>query len=494
MMGETVNTAPFDANALRRQMQAAAIRSVVEDRFVIVNWGTGVGKSRVGIGAVEEVFKLGGLRILLLVDQTFHKSNWQKEFEDAKGEEHGRRLFESITVECYASLPKYVGTQWDLIVADEAHHLRGENRIALLEQVKTERMLCLSATVSCKGDGEDLLAMLNSTFGFFRSFDFGVQDAIDTGILAEPVVHIHVLPIEDVSGRMDVVEEWGKKERRVKISATYADYKQYLDKQKYPAATMTIDCTMEEAYRYYSRQTELAAMKYKKLSDDRDADPKTVMWAKNRYVRCGGQRKLIIGKAKTVFARGLVGYLDKKGLKYLCFCADVDQAIELGGGHVIFSGRKDRLEDLCKRDGTEEPQFKTNEEVVAAFNEGSIRSLFAVNMIQEGQNLKGIEAGVTVQLAGKDRQFIQKFGRTLRSSKPEQHVIVAAGTKDVKYLRESLSGLDPRYFVLHGLGRLKGKIKTLDDIPVEEPVILNNEKKPDPSQPPISGLFGYNNR
>lgn len=457
----------IDKNEKRRRMQADVVRSVIDDKYVIVNWGTGVGKSRVGIGAVEEMFRRGAYRILLLVDQTFHKDNWLKEFMDCKGEEHGRRLYESLTVECYASLPKYVGTEWDLIVADEAHHLRGDNRIQLLSSMKAERILCLSATVSCNGDGEGLLMMLNTNFGIFRSFDFGVQAAIDTGILAEPTIHIHVLPLAEMSAHHVIEDGWGKEDRKIVLKCGYDNYKNYLNAKRYPAARLLIDCTVAQAYEYYSRQFEVAEARYKKLNEEAkkpgsDVNPNTLKWAMNRYVQYGGLRKKLLGEAKTVFSRALIE--KKKGHKFLCFCADVEQAIELGGENVIFADRKDRLGDICLRHGIESPRFKTNKEVVEAFNNGEIRSLFAINMIQEGQNLAGIETGITIQLAGKDRQFIQKFGRTLRSEKPEQHIVVVDSSKDVDYLKDSLAEINPRYFVFHGYGSLKGKIKCMDDI------------------------------
>ncbi len=481
----------MDANEIRSRMQADAVRSVIEDRFVIVNWGTGVGKSRVGVGAVEEMFRRGALNILLLVEQTFHKDNWLKEFQDCKGEEHGRRLYESLTVECYASLPKYEGTEWDLIIADEAHHLRGENRVGLMSRLKAERILCLSATVSCKGDGAALLTMLNTTFGIFRSYDFGVQDAIDTGILAEPTVHIHVLPLEELTARHLIQDGWGPTAKRAKIDCRYEDYKSYLDKSRWPAAEINIDCSIKQAYEYYTRQ--FLAMK-KTVRDLEDAvqsgggDPRRLEFAKNRLVRYGGLRKTLIGDAKTRFCKALLGMIEKHDRKYLCFCANVDQAIELGGENVIFSDRKDRLQEICLKHGIAEPRFRTNKEVVDAFNAGDIRSLFAVNMIQEGQNLAGIEVGVNVQLAGKDRQFIQKFGRTLRSKTPEQHIIVVDGTKDVDYLIESVSGINPKYFVFHGHGSLKGKVAKLEDLHSDEPARTPAADRP---KAPETSLFGY---
>ena len=56
-------------------------------------------------------------KVLLVVAESAHKENWQKEF-DKWGVINAH-----LTIECYASLHKYRNTNWDLIIFDEAHHL-----------------------------------------------------------------------------------------------------------------------------------------------------------------------------------------------------------------------------------------------------------------------------------------------------------------------------------------------------------------------------------
>ena len=89
-------------------------------------------------------------------------------------------------------------------------------------------------------------------------------------------------------------------------------------------------------------------------------------------------------------------------------------------------------------------------------NRGDIRSIFAVNMLIEGQNLAGIQVGVAVQLGGKDRKFVQQLGRAMRAKDPEQHIIVIDGTRDVDYLETALSVINDEYVTFTGYGHLKG--------------------------------------
>ena len=415
----------------RQVLQNDAVANLLDGHRLIVNWGTGVGKSRVAIRCAVALQDMGLYRMLLLVDQDAHKGNWRREFVEALGP-RADEVMSHIIVECYASLPKHVGTQWDLIIADEAHHLRSDNRCALLASLKADYMLCLSATISCKGDGEQLLAVLDQTFGEFRSIDYTVQQAIDSGILGTPRIYVHVLPLEKISVPQTVVIEWGPKKKRIPLSCKYEERNQYMDLSLYPAATLSVDCTSEQAYQYYNKAFEDYKKNWKSLRKKAnlatgEPDTAETVYAKNRVVRCGSDRKIVLGRAKTIFAQSLIRQLQAKNRKFVCFCSDVNQAREIGGENVIYNQRRD------------------NNKVIEDFNNGKIRSLFAVNMIQEGQNLAGIEAGVVLQLGGKERQFIQKFGRALRARCPEQHIVIINKTHDVDFYRSSVEGINPKY-------------------------------------------------
>ncbi len=433
----------------RDELQAQAVEAVMRDRYVMVNWGTGVGKSRVAVESISRLFRDGALSILLLVDQGVHKKNWLLEFQEAKGERDGRMLYDSITVECYASLSKYEGTSWDFIVADEAHHLRSAARTGGLSTISARRMLCLSATISCRGDADDLLEMLDSRFGRFTTFDFGIQDAIDNRILAEPTIWVHALPLEDIGVRMQVVEEWGRAAKRVALEARYEDRAMYRDKTVFPAATLTIDCSAAQAYEYYSKQIEVRKKAWRESREnagleDGQPDTKVTEMLLTRLKRSGLLRKEMLGAAKTKFAKWLVGKM--AGKRFVCFCSDIGQARELGGDNLICS------------------EVSDSGAVIDAFNAGEKDSLFAVKMAKEGQNLRNIEAGIVLQLSGKDREFIQQIGRAFRSKDPQQHIVVIDGTRDIDYLRDSLSSFDRRYVKVRGYGSLAGRPLTIDDL------------------------------
>ena len=86
-----------------------------------------------------------------------------------------------------------------------------------------------------------------------------------------------------------------------------------------------------------------------------------------------------------------------------------------------------------------------NQAVIDAFNKGTISRIYAVGMITEGMNLAEIEAGIIIQLDGKERLFIQKVGRALRAKSPIVCIFYYKNTQDETYLRKALENVDEKY-------------------------------------------------
>ena len=415
----------------RMELQREALSTLLENRRLILNWGTGVGKSRVAVEAVRRLSGHGE-KILLLVNETAHKDGWRREFGKALGE-IGEELYDSLTVECYASAYKYRGTGWDLIVMDEGHHMRSELKTEILSTFTSDYVLVLSATLSEKGDGDALLYTLERTFGPFKQLFFNVQEAIDAKILGKPQIYVHRIPLDLVTAPQTVCFDWGNPAKRVEVECPLSDFPLYAGHtNRYPSMSLRMSCSAREGYDFLTGKIDFFRKQYnaaRKAAGLTGSAPDTgrSLVEYNRLVQYGNRRKMLLGQCKTTFARWLLSTPSLLGKKYICFCSDVDQGEELGGENIISSRRDD-----CAT-------------VIEAFNEGRIRSLFAVGMIQEGANLEGIEAGVIVQLGGKERVFVQKFGRALRARQPVQHIIVASDTRDEDYLRTALENIDRKY-------------------------------------------------
>ena len=89
--------------------------------------------------------------------------------------------------------------------------------------------------------------------------------------------------------------------------------------------------------------------------------------------------------------------------------------------------------------------LKSDSKALEDFNSFKSNKLFAVNMLQEGMNLKGIEVGIIIQLDGQKLRFIQRTGRVLRSDFPVQYILYFKNTRDEEYLVNALEGINEEY-------------------------------------------------
>lgn len=390
-------------------IQNEALETLLNDKRLILQWATGVGK---GTLAVKAVGRIRPEKTLLVVAETAHKTNWKKEFEKFGVSE----LFNLLTVECYASLKNYRDTRWDLIIFDEAHHLASDLRSDILQSLSAERVLALSATLS----DASLLYTLESTFGKFAYSKINIQEAINQGFLPQPKIFLIPLKLDTKIKNQVIVDEWGASAKRVSYECDYSERWKYLRGKKtlYPNVTLTIHCTAYEKYCWLSEQFTYWQKMYFRVKND-------VM--KNKWLQYGSKRKRFLGDLKTSYARTLLNTLKDK--RFICFCSSIEQALELGGKRAINSNRTP----------------EENTEIINSFNEREISSLFAVGMLQEGQNLPGIQVGVIIQLDGKERAFIQKFGRSMRAEDPVQYIFYYEETKDEEYLKNVLENINEEY-------------------------------------------------
>lgn len=389
-------------------IQSKAIEALTNDKRVVLQWATGVGK---GYTAVKAIQQLKPAKVLIVVAETAHKKNWIDEFAKAGGVDEWAT---SITIECYASLKNYRDTSWDLIVFDEVHHLGSDIRIDIMGTLKAERVLALSATIS----DQELLYCLELTFGKFVYSKITIQEAVDNHLLPEPKIYLIPMQLDYMSKDQIIEESWGTNSKRITVECTMQESWKYRKAKKtlYPNMHLIISCSALEKYNYLTDQMDYWMKRYYATRNEA---------IKAKALQYGSQRKTLMGETKTSKVFQLLATLRDK--RYICFCASIAQAELLGGDNAIHSKKF------------------SNAEVINAFNRGKINNLFAVGMLQEGQNLNNIQAGIIIQLDGKERPFIQKFGRTMRAEDPVQYIFYYKNTQDEKWKNMVLEGIDRTY-------------------------------------------------
>mgnify|MGYP004643222039 FL=1 len=384
-----------------------------------LQWATGVGKSRVAVNAVMDLFDQYGeeFRALIVVAEDAHKDNWKEEFRQGLNPLVYDWIMPHVHIICYASLKNWRGTKWDLIVFDEAHHLQSDTRKDILQSLNSPRVLAMSATLK-----EDVLEALTRCFGRFEVSKITLQDAIDKGFLPEPKIVCIPLELERFK-RTETIEmdlTTVKTGKKGVIKDLWSNRWKYLKHRKdYAGYVLQLSCTQKEKYEYINEQFGYWKKRYFE-------DPSDIR-VKYTWLQWGSVRKRYLGELKTKEAGELCKKLEKQKKRFICFCSSILQAEALGGKNCIHSKKK----DIAK--------------IISEFNNGGRNSIFAVGMLQEGQNLNNIQAGIIVQLDGEERGFIQKFGRSLRAEDPVQYILYYKNTKDKEYLQKALEGIDKNY-------------------------------------------------
>lgn len=396
----------------KEELQIQSVSLIKRSNRVALQWCTGLGKSKAAIDmanylADKEFEKYEEpLNVLLVVAETAHKSNWKIEFD-----RWGLKT-DNVVMECYASLKKYRNSYWGLVIFDEAHHLGSDLRMDVLTELHAQNIILLSATLP-----DQVMQAVTGVFGEFVTSKVTLKQAIEWGILPAPKVYLIPLTLDSTYPNCTIIEEWGKKEKRVTYKCKFHERWEYLkNKNKYPNVTLEISCTQQQKYDYLSDQFEYWRSQFFRTRQE---------FIKNKWLQVGSKRKRFLGESKTDAVRLLLHKIRDK--RFICFCTSIEQAELLGGKNAIHSKKDNSLD------------------IIDDFNTKKIDNLFAVGMLQEGQNLTDIEAGVIVQLDGQERAFVQKFGRSLRATDPIQFIFYYKDTRDIEYLENVLEGINEEY-------------------------------------------------
>lgn len=396
----------------REELQIQSLSLIKQSNRVALQWCTGLGKSKMAIDMANYLAdkEFNGdkepFNVLLVVAETAHKSNWKIEFD-----RWGLKI-DNVVMECYASLKKYRNSYWDLVIFDESHHLGSDLRMDVLTELHAKNIILLSATLS-----DQVMQAVTGVFGEFVTSKVTLKEAIEWRILPAPKVYLIPLTLDNIYPNCTIIEEWGKKEKRVTYKCRFHERWEYFkNKNKYPNVTLEISCTQQQKYDYLSNQFEYWRSQFFITGQE---------FIKNKWLQVGSKRKRFLGELKTDAVRLLLYKIQNK--RFICFCTSTEQAELLGGRNAIHSKKDNSLD------------------IIDDFNTKKIDNLFAVGMLQEGQNLTDIEAGVIVQLDGQERAFVQKFGRSLRATDPIQFIFYYKDTRDTEYLENVLEGINEEY-------------------------------------------------
>ena len=379
----------------REQITNDCLAAIDSSKCLLTLLSTGVGKTKITIDCInkicDKVFSRENDRtdVLIVVDKKVHIQNWKDEFE-----KWGGIKTDNVEFCCYASLHKYAGSYWDVVVLDECHHVGSEVRLEALANINIAyNLIGLSATVS-----RELKTW------FKRKYKTAIvscttQDAIESGILPDPTIYLMPLTLNDKW--YTELYEINKKDKSAPIPGDYKDL-WVLKRSKKHAF---VRCTQ----RQYLNELDGLVNFYKRKA----SGGSTTM--KNLWLKACGDRLTYLANAKNKQIQAILTKL--KNYRTITFCTSIDQSEKLGKNCI-------------------HSKNKAAQETLNLFNAGKIKHITACHMLNECANLTNCRYGIFANINASETIQIQRVGRALRHKNPILIIPFFRDTREEELVRK----------------------------------------------------------
>lgn len=347
---------------------------------------TSFGKSKAALEIIKT--KVPESKILIVIPRLVLIENWKEEFKKW-GMEH---YLPYITFSTYVSLHKYMNSRWGCIICDEAHHLSSNCRDAWKKcSVYT---IFLSATIK-----PELKLWMKGIYPDIKVIEVGVREAIEKNVLPDPKVILIPLQLDTTtSSKVISKPKAGKKQW---ITCNYRDRWRYLKDY-----SCKIKCT---PWQYYvEKSNEIEYWKKRAMESP---------FFKNKWLHLCGERLKWLSYQKHTLVLELLKQL--RNYRTLTFCSSIEQT-EILGKYCINSKNKASLNNL------------------KMFNEGTIKHITSVNMLNEGMNLVNCRIGIYAVLNSSEILVKQKTGRILRHKEPIIIIPYYVNTREEELVKQMM--------------------------------------------------------
>jgi len=162
-----------NAIAQKKQKQLIALNVSKKNKFLFLQWFTGLGKTKAAIDIIQYH---SDARWVILCKELNHMITWKDEAKQWKVD------FSNVTLVSYNSIHKLPKDEPLNIVMDEAHALTPA-KLKLLKALKINRVIALTATMPVNK------MYLLKQLGDFQTYSIPMMKAIEDGILPEPTIY-----------------------------------------------------------------------------------------------------------------------------------------------------------------------------------------------------------------------------------------------------------------------------------------------------------------
>ena len=380
----------IDVNKIKDKEQRKALNSWAKAGFCgSVIAGTGFGKSRVGVLAVEYVLSQHVKDIgnaLILVPTVQLQDQFVEEFD-----KWGVPM-ENVEVMCYQSAYKLKNQSYSIVVCDEVHLGLSEEYRKFFKNNIYDSLLCMTATIPEEDSYKSLLNKLAPTV-----YKITLDQCVALGIVAP--YSIECIPIKLTSNEQDDYK---------RINNNFVKWKYALGGfDAFENARLAIKSPSANP-----EEKRAAAMFYKAIRDRK----KIVDFAENK-----------IHTFKEIYED------------------DPDNRI------LVFSGANEFTDKLCDSISPNALSYhsgktkKQKEFALESFKDKKINVLCSTKALNQGFDVPDANMGIICGLTSKSLSMIQRVGRLLRFQEDKVGKIIilyVQNSQEEKWLKNAVKGLN----------------------------------------------------
>ena len=400
----------------REQIYQECVNQISKTNCLLLEAATGTGKSKISIDLVNYLISSQWykdketINVLILVAKRVHKQTWKEEIEKWGGINHPKAHI-NICMECYESLKNHCKERWDIILADEVHHIGSEIRLDFLKTMSFGYFLGLSATIPRK---------LKQFFKYNYHSEVvscDIIEAIEDDILPEPEILLFPL-ILDNRAETETWEFHPKAPGPV-IHASYKDIRKYKWNKD---AHVIISMTQKQKLLEYDHLIEFFKSKYVQTHNH---------VLERSWLFQAGKRLEYLAEIKLPIIKDILDKLKRQ--RTITFCKTIQQA-EATGKWCIHS--KNVNADKYYKD----------------FNAKKINHITAVNILNENANLVDCRYAIFCNLSSSDIVIPQRLGRAMRHKHPVIIVPYYQGTREQEIVEKMFSEYNKDFIrVIHSI-------------------------------------------
>ena len=360
--------------ALNKWFNSACIGSIIA--------GTGFGKSRCGVLAVNYALKTKGGRALVLVPTVQLQDQFAQEFIKWGYEDR----LDEVDIVCYQSAHKLEGKHYSIVVCDEVHLGLSPVYREFFNKNTYDMLLCMTATLPEEEEYRDILKDLAPT-----CYRITLDECVELGLVAP--YDIYCIPVE---------------------------------------------MTEEERAEYKKANNLFVQMKYKLGGFDAFKQAQAILkgapgdkGAAAQFFNAIRQRKQVVQHAenKLEAAKEIADYhIEEKILTF-------------GGTNEFTDLMADRLGAVSYHSGKTQVQRR---KILEAFNKSSTSVLCSTKALNQGFDVPDVGVGIIAGLESKQLSMIQRVGRLIRFKEGKRgriYILYVPDSQEEKWLESATKTL-----------------------------------------------------